>query len=738
MISQALRPLLDYDMVGTLFKKAASYIDIPSLFRVAGREGVYYGESWDEILKQNQKALGPELVNGGWVTSSGPYDNVTTETSPTSFTTVAGASPARVAERTSAVNPQGKTFFIKFRVTRVPTSGTVIAYARGVLTTDGVGGGTTLANSIGISTTGWYSFQATASTHPQLELLFVSSTAAQSFDVEEISVREIADWSKLVFFDDPNGTVPVFSALQSTRGRGLLLDRSKGLVRGPELAPTSVSALEWTQVNVTASSGDSITTSGAGGIRAALLQSNKTYEITVSGSTTVGMALWNSNTNAGQSLSFVAGPVSARVIWQAEPLAAGTFLYLRLGNTGTFTGTISAKEIPGNHMRQPTSTARGEISRRVNFLSSTENLGGTWARQNTTVTVSNGVSTLTRNSTTNSCYVAQATSLAANTLNKATIEVKKGAVGNLFGLRIQGTYPDRCDMVVDLDTGLLVGPATSTNYEVSLASSTPIGDGWYTLELQGVSTTNSTTAVQVVLGSAAAGSVSGWEGATAALGEVLVRKPQIRLAEDYIPSLPPYQWVNNPNDYDEVGFPAYYRGQTDDWAATFIDPNGATKLFILTSIQKMTDIAVATLMEGTNSSAGNTGTFAIFAPLISGTARLTFRSRGTAIQSDISTASNAPAPARLVVTAIGNIFNDISSISINGGAFLINTADQGEGSYRAQSVFFGARAGTSLFMNYREYAPQLIIFCQTADPGPSAAQIKRLQRKFAKAIGVTL
>jgi hypothetical protein len=732
MISQALRPLLDYDMVGTLFKKAASYINIASLFRVAGREGAYYGESWDEILRQNNSALGPELVNGGWVTPVG-NDNTTIQTSTTSFSAVAGTTTSRVAAPMTGLTP-GNTVRVLCRVSSATTTGSIQIYGR---EGSNPGTGVILGNSASIVATGWVSFSFIATT-PDINILFTSSVLNQNYSVESISVKEITDWSKLVFFDDPNGTVPVFSALQAARGRGLLLDRSKGLVRGPELAPTSVSASEWTQVNVTASSGDSITTSGAGGIRAALLQSNKTYEITVSGSTTVGMALWNSNTNAGQSLSFVAGPVSARVIWQAGPLAAGTFLYLRLGNTGTFTGTISAKEIPGNHMRQPTSTARGEISRRVNFLSSTENLGGTWARQNTTVTASNGVSTLTRSSAANSCYAAQATSLAANTLNRVTIEAKKGAVGNLFGLRIQGSYPDRCDMVVDLDTGLLVGPATSTNYTVSLASSTPIGDGWYTLELQGVSTTNSTTAVQVVLGPAAAGSVSGWEGATAVLGEVLIRKPQIRLAEDYIPSSPLYQWVNNPNDYDEVGFPAYYRGQTDDWAATFIDPNGATKLFILTSIQKMTDIAVATLMEGTSSSAGNTGTFAIFAPLSSGTARLTFRSRGTAFQSDISTASNAPAPARLVVTAIGDIFNDISSISINGGAFLVNTADQGEGSYRAQSVFFGARGGTSLFMNYREYAPPLIIFCQTDDPGPSVSQIKRLQRKFAKAIGVTL
>jgi hypothetical protein len=207
-----------------------------------------------------------------------------------------------------------------------------------------------------------------------------------------------------------------------------------------------------------------------------------------------------------------------------------------------------------------------------------------------------------------------------------------------------------------------------------------------------------------------------------------------RLAADDTASLPAYQRVSSAADYDEAGFPAFLRRQTDDWMKSRVNPSGATKLQIFTAVQKMSDAAVTALLEGTTSSASNAGTFAIFAPLIASTARIAFRSRGSAFQVDVLTPSNVPAPVRTVVRARGEIDNDVSDISINGGAAVSNPSDQGSGAYIEQDVFIGARAGTSLFANVREYTPPILLFMQPADPGLSTSQVRLIEREMNKSI----
>jgi hypothetical protein len=95
-----------------------------------------------------------------------------------------------------------------------------------------------------------------------------------------------------------------------------------------------------------------------------------------------------------------------------------------------------------------------------------------------------------------------------------------------------------------------------------------------------------------------------------------------------------------------------------------------------------------------------------------------------------------PAPHRACIVGHGDVTNDVSRLTVNG-LETTNTADQGTGAYLEHDVFFGARGGTSLFANIREYAPPTILFLQSAD-SLSAAHLSKLQRGYAKAVGVTL
>jgi hypothetical protein len=213
---------------------------------------------------------------------------------------------------------------------------------------------------------------------------------------------------------------------------------------------------------------------------------------------------------------------------------------------------------------------------------------------------------------------------------------------------------------------------------------------------------------------------------------VTADKADLRLAADAIPSLPPYQRVTSAADYDEVGFPAYLRRQTDDWMRTRINPNGATKVEVFTAIQKINDSAPGMLLESSVATDTNNGTFFLMAQRDGGQPNAGFRSKGTT-QSD-SRGVGIPAPARALIRGRGDIAADVSAIHINGALAGSSSADQGTGPYTEQTVFIGAREGVTLFANLREYSPPLLIFMQPADPGLSASQIARIEREINKSI----
>lgn len=62
---------------------------------------------------------------------------------------------------------------------------------------------------------------------------------------------------------------------------------------------------------------------------------------------------------------------------------------------------------------------------------------------------------------------------------RLSVVVKKGLIGNLFGLRVVGEYPNRIDVVFDLKNGVVSGNESSGDFIKGEANISPLKSGWY-------------------------------------------------------------------------------------------------------------------------------------------------------------------------------------------------------------------------------------------------------------------
>lgn len=184
----------------------------------------------------------------------------------------------------------------------------------------------------------------------------------------ETSVRNLFANNEQGFFYDPNdlstmfqesaGITPVTAVGQPV---GIILDKSKGLVFGPELFNQVVNFSTWTAVSGGVStSGNTFTTSGSGGYFKSLLEigvsSTKSYQVRIVGTCTVAHMIRNRANTAGTFVT-QAGDFDITVV--APLLFSSPSLYFYLQDAGTMTvNSISIKELAGNHAYQATSAQR--------------------------------------------------------------------------------------------------------------------------------------------------------------------------------------------------------------------------------------------------------------------------------------------------------------------------------------------------------------------------------------------
>lgn len=179
-----------------------------------------------------------------------------------------------------------------------------------------------------------------------------------------------------------------------------------------------------------------------------------------------------------------------------------------------------------------------------NLVKYSEDFSNTsWSKFNATV-ISNTIispnGTLTadlvaRTSTTLVSNVFQDFTLGSSDMYTATIYAKLGTVSTNFGLRIQGSYPNRGDALFNLSTGVLVGVSNGGTNTLTSGTITNVGNGWYKLTITTKFSSNLAT-IRHIFGATSLTSINAWEAADGALSNAYIWGAQLvqgSLPRDY-------------------------------------------------------------------------------------------------------------------------------------------------------------------------------------------------------------
>jgi hypothetical protein len=115
---------------------------------------------------------------------------------------------------------------------------------------------------------------------------------------------------------------------------------------------------------------------------------------------------------------------------------------------------------------------------------------------------------------------------------------------------------------------------------------------------------------------------------------------------------------------------------------------GTDKMTVFAGVRKLSDAALGIVVE-TSTTPGN-GSISLIAPRNNGAATYGFVSRGTT-EASANTTGVFAAPITNVLTGLGDIAGDLSTLRVNGTQVAQSTADQGTGTYLAYPLYIGHR-----------------------------------------------
>lgn len=484
-----------------------------------------------------------------------------------------------------------------------------------------------------------------------------------------------------VLYQDAAGTTPVTAVEQPV---GLMLDKSKGLVLGPELVTNgdfSNGSTGWTLGNASWSvSGGKASNDGTNGVFASLVQSSaitagKFYVVEWDQTITSGSVnLWFAGTQSIASVVSGSGRKSYKV---RAAVSGSLFFEASIGGVLSL-DNISVRELPGNHAYQTVSTKRPVLSARVNLLTKTEQFDDTvWVKQAGTS--------------------VSATKVAAPDGTLTAFSVTGDGVSGLYQI-VPGTNS--------------LGQSTRSIYlRVQAGTATVvIKDPVLT---QGTTTCNLTTLwKRFTLSettSPTGGNAAGIWVSNIPVTGIEVAWPDLRVTNTGV-NLPAYQKVNTATDYDTQGFPLYLKFDSidDSMQTNSIDFTATDKMTVWAGVRKLSDAtAFGVVAELSAAMPLETGAFAFYAPgSTAGT--YAFGVKGSAqswgdipgnsapISNVLSFATSTNAANRAGMIAARN---NGSVATLSGGSDLSST-----GNYGNYPLYIGARAGTSLFFNGNLYS----------------------------------
>lgn len=516
-----------------------------------------------------------------------------------------------------------------------------------------------------------------------------------------------------VMYRDAAGTLPVTAVEQPV---GLMLDKSKGLVLGPELVmnggfDTDVSG--WTRdISWVASGIARVTTSTISGPYQTLTTVvGRRYNVTARLLTSTTQARVRINTDNGL-LTTVAetADVSSGVLTLSFVATSTTStVYLRNAAAGiTDWDNISVRELPGNHAFNPSGNSANfpVLSARYNLLTKTEDFSdAVWSKNKTSVTANsltapNGTLTADTVTADGTSGIHSVTTLSGSSSvgsNKVLAVYAKAGTNNFIQLRVD--FLANAYANFDLSSGV----KGTTGAELASASIESAGNGWYRCSIVTNSSSDVAGIFNVVLVSSA---TSGNNESNTLSTSVYLWGADLRATNDAL-NQPAYQRVNTATDYDTVGFKPYVRfNGVNQWLQTnSIDFSYSDKMFVSAGVRKLSD-AIGFIFEFSANADSQIGSFVV----VAASATYTVQSRGTNV--GYYTPGTYAAPITNVVSGVFDIAGSALATEViprvNGVVNQSNGAGGcGTGNYGNYPLYIGARAGTSLFFNGRLY--QLVI-----------------------------
>ena len=494
-------------------------------------------------------------------------------------------------------------------------------------------------------------------------------------------------------FQDSAGTIPVTGMEQPV---GLMLDKSKGLVRGadsrdtgapsafgtPPSAATYNAAGEGTASRTDGSNFSYVTFTG--------VTIGKSYEITVRNSGGSNLSVRTSS--IGTVLFTV--PAGATLTGRVVPAGLGALSVAPDTNGSSISFTVlSVRELPGNHATQATAASRPILTARKNLLLNTRFTNGVGGTLNAgavqpdywsfgfvalggQMSFPDNSVTFVATTNTQRPFLQQVPTVAANSLYLLTTTV----------LDFSGPVKvEDCANWAGFPAGATVAKWMKNGVNAPINSSVAVGD--VVTCVLSVGATAGPAQARIGLGASTPG----------VIGSLTLTTPQLELVSPTSVSPTRYQLVKTATDYDYVGFPVGLRcdGVDDGMVTPNSDFTGTDKMFVCAGVRKLSDAAVGVIVELSANQSLNAGAMNLITGPTAGTYQAT--SRGTSGVS-AQTPSLFPAPTSNVVSAILSIGEDIARVRVDGNSWA-NNGDQGTGNYGNYPLYLFRRGSSSLPFN---------------------------------------
>ena len=505
-------------------------------------------------------------------------------------------------------------------------------------------------------------------------------------------------------FQNAAGTTPVTAVEQPV---GLMLDKSKGLVLGPELVTNgdfSNGTTGWTAgqnntVSVVSGQLKCVSSQADGAYfgKSFSVESGKTYKFvyqSVSDGTsqTPGAALGTSLGTENRSGVAADGGYafgSRTFIYRAT--ANETIWLWFYGGIGKPVGNyilidnISVRELPGNHAYNLSGNSANfpVLSARYNLLTKSEDAtDSVWSKQNITLSGN----TLTASSG-GFRFFQTVASVGAGVGLKCVYTVTPGTA-SVFAVRAVGfgAASNPAAWIRCSDGAVLTRQAGIT------AQSVVNPDGSITV-------TVTTTTVTAVSGDFSLYITNADQSFVSVTGQsITFVNCDVRVTNDAL-NQPAYQRVNTATDYDTVGFKPYlaFNG-VNQWLQTnSIDFTYGDKMFVSAGVRKLSDASAAMLLEmGTGSPyisvPESAGVYGVRIGSNVGYNHSTFSAPSTSVIS-----SNMDRAASTNAAAAYDRFNGVVNTTTPTGT------PPASGNFGNYPLYIGARAGTSLWFDGRLY-----------------------------------